>query len=109
MSLSTHVLDTARGTPAAGVDVLAERAHDDGWVTVGRGTTDGDGRVGELADALVPGTHRVTFAVSTWFADRNTETFWDDITITFVVTDADQHHHVPLLLSPYGYSTYRGS
>ncbi|AXV08293.1 5-Hydroxyisourate Hydrolase (HIUase) [Euzebya pacifica] len=109
MSLSTHVLDTANGAPAAGVSVVAERAHDDGWVLVGRGTTDADGRVPELADGLVAGTHRLTFEVGRWFAEADTPTFWSDVVIAFVVADPDEHHHVPLLLSPYGYSTYRGS
>lgn len=111
MSISTHVLDTARGRPAAGIAVRAERRDDDGgWVPVGEGTTDADGRIGDLVTAGgQAGGHRLRFAVGPWFAAQDQEAFYDDITVAFVVADPDQHHHVPLLLSPFGYSTYRGS
>ncbi len=111
MSISTHVLDTARGVPAAGIAVVLQRRTADTWATVGEGVTDDDGRIAGFVDAegTVAGTHRLTFATAPWFAEQDRATFWDDITITFVVADADAHHHVPLLLSPFGYSTYRGS
>ncbi|MEE8600706.1 hydroxyisourate hydrolase [Euzebya tangerina] len=114
MSLSTHVLDTATGRPASGIVVRAEFAADptaaDSWSETGTGTTDADGRIGDLLSGdLRPGTHRVTFATGPYFADRGVEAFWGDVTITFHVTDPADHYHVPLLLSPYGYSTYRGS
>ncbi|MGI9019034.1 MAG: hydroxyisourate hydrolase [Euzebya sp.] len=110
MSLSTHVLDTAGGQPAIGVAVLAERATEDGWVALGQGETDADGRIADLVTGdQIPGAHRLTFDTGTWYAEQGTTTFWGDIVITFEVTQPDQHHHVPLLLSPFGYSTYRGS
>lgn len=111
MSLSTHVLDTAGGTPAIGVPVVAERQDDTGtWVEVAHGQTDDDGRIGDLvAGDLEPGSWRITFDTGTWFAAQGTTTFWGDIVVAFVVTEPSAHHHVPLLLSPFGYSTYRGS
>lgn len=110
MSLSTHVLDTAAGAPAVGVPVVAARAEGDEWVELSRGHTDDDGRIGDLVTgALTAGTHRLTFDTGTWFAAQGTQAFWGDIVITFDVREPDQHHHVPLLLSPFGYSTYRGS
>jgi 5-hydroxyisourate hydrolase len=110
VGLSTHVLDTAGGQPARGVDVVAERADGEAWVEVGRGTTDDDGRVGDLvAGELVPGPHRITFDTGSWFARDGVRAFWGDVVVSFTVADPAEHHHVPLLLSPYGYSTYRGS
>lgn len=104
--VTTHVLDTARGRPAAGVPVLLERADGDGgWRSVGHGTTDADGRVADLAD-VEPGRHRLTFDTS---AQHDAGGFYPEVSVVFVVTDADTHCHVPLLLSPFGYSTYRGS
>ena len=101
--ITTHVLDTARGRPAAGVPVLLERAVDTGWQGVGRGTTDADGRVGDLL-AVHPeeGRYRLTFDTGAY------SRFYPEVTVTFVVA-GEEHYHVPLLLSPFGYSTYRGS
>jgi 5-hydroxyisourate hydrolase len=108
-AITTHVLDTARGRPAAGVDVALERAAGDTWVALGRGTTDADGRVGDLAGGrLVPGSHRLTFATGAYFAALGERAFYPEVSVVFAV-DGDEHHHVPLLLSPFGYSTYRGS
>lgn len=110
MSLSTHVLDTATGRPAVGVAVVAQRRDGDGWTEVARGTTDDDGRIADLAgDHARPGDHRLTFAVGAWHAAAGVAGFWPEVTITFVTEDPSDHLHVPLLLSPYGYSTYRGS
>lgn len=109
MGLSTHVLDTARGRPAAGVAVVVERDAD-GWVEVARVVTDDDGRATGLEGTdPAPGIHRLTFAVGEWFRAADTEAFWPTITVSVVVDDPDAALHVPLLLSPYGYSTYRGS
>jgi len=113
--ITTHVLDTARGKPAAGVPVVLEirtGTEGDAWKELARAVTDGDGRVRPLlpADtALVPGTYRITFATETYFRDQDVEGFYPEAAIVFEVRDAGQHYHVPLLLSPYGYSTYRGS
>ena len=110
--MSTHVLDTARGRPAAGVEVELARREDGTWTVLARHTTDADGRVAALlpaGHALTPGDYRLRFAVDRWFAAEAIEGFYPQVTIEVTVRDAAQHHHVPLLLAPYGYSTYRGS
>jgi 5-hydroxyisourate hydrolase len=104
MSLSTHVLDAALGRPAAGVAVRLER---DGSV-VASAVTDADGRVRALGE-LVAGVHRLTFDTGAYFAASGRDAFYPEVTVAFTVVDPDEHHHVPLLLSPYAYSTYRGS
>lgn len=111
MAISTHVLDTARGRPAAEVAVLLERRDDDGWATVSRASTDDDGRVGDLlaGGTLEAGVHRLTFATGDYHRAHDVRAFHPEVAIVFEVTDPDEHHHVPLLLSPYGYTTYRGS
>ena len=102
--ITTHVLDTSRGCPAVGVPVLLERAVDSGWQAVGRGTTDVDGRARELlSSAPEDGRYRLTFDTGAY------SRFYPEVTVTFVVEGGDDHYHVPLLLSPFGYSTYRGS
>jgi 5-hydroxyisourate hydrolase len=102
--VTTHVLDTSRGRPAAGIPVLLERALDSGWREVGRGTTDGDGRVSDLLAARPDdGRYRLTFDTGAY------SHFYPEVTVTFVVGGGEEHYHVPLLLSPFGYSTYRGS
>ncbi len=110
MSLSTHVLDASRGTPATGVAV---RLITTGGQELATAVTDADGRVRELAAALGAGDYRLTFATGSYFAASGQRGFYPEVVVTFTVTDADagsgQHHHVPLLLSPYAYSTYRGS
>ncbi|GDY29734.1 hydroxyisourate hydrolase [Gandjariella thermophila] len=102
MSLSTHVLDTARGRPAAGIAVRLEQGTGDGWREVARGETDADGRIGGWCPGA--GVHRLVFDV----ADLH-EGFFPEVTVVFRIADAEQHHHVPLLISPFGYTTYRGS
>ena len=111
--ITTHVLDISVGRPAAGVTVtLEQQASGDVWEKIGSQQTDADGRARELcADAaqLQSGIYRLTFDVGSYFDSRSTESFYQNIVITFSVNDASQHYHVPLLLSPFGYSTYRGS
>lgn len=110
--ITTHVLDTARGRPAAGVPVTLESRSAAGWTLVGRGATDGDGRLRDLAPPdflLVEGEYRLTFDAGAYFSAGATEGFYTEVVVSFVVRDASSHHHVPLLLSPYGYTTYRGS
>jgi 5-hydroxyisourate hydrolase len=102
MSLSTHVLDAARGRPAAGVPVRLERRDGDGWARVAEGRTDDDGRVRDLPPPE-KGTYRLVFDTA-----RHSD-FYPEVTVAFNVTDPGEHYHVPLLLSPYAYSTYRGS
>jgi 5-hydroxyisourate hydrolase len=115
--ISTHVLDTARGRPAAGVQVTLEamdgsRADGGSGREIARASTDADGRVRELAAggaALGPGRYRIRFDTAAYFSALGTEAFYPEVSVVFVIDDASQHYHVPLLLSPFGYSTYRGS
>ena len=110
--ITTHVLDTSRGRPASGVPVLLEIREEDGWREIGRALTDDDGRARQLlppGSSLIPGIYRLTFDLDRYFASREIEGFYPEAAIVFHVRDAAQHHHVPLLLSPFGYSTYRGS
>ena len=106
-TISTHVLDTALGRPAEGVPVVLQRAE--GGDTVGSGVTDSDGRVKDLAGGpIAPGIYRLRFDTAAYFAAKSRETFYPEVNVVFRVVDGS-HHHVPLLLSPFGYSTYRGS
>lgn len=109
-SLSTHVLDAVSGAPAAGVSVsLSRRCSDGAWADLATAGTDADGRVRELApDGLEPGTHRLVFDTAAYFAATGQTGFYPEVAITFSVTD-ERHYHVPLLLSPFAFSTYRGS
>ncbi|WP_111508121.1 hydroxyisourate hydrolase [Mycobacterium kyogaense] len=105
MSLSTHVLDATTGRPAAGVAVILSRSGSE----VSAGVTDPDGRIGALAAELEVDTYQIRFDTAGYFAAQGITGFYPEVLITFEVTDASAHHHVPLLLSPYAYSTYRGS
>lgn len=108
--ITTHVLDTSRGCPAAGVPVVLERGVESDWQEVARGTTDVDGRVGDLlSSAPEDGRYRLTFDTGTYFGRFDETGFYPEVSVTFVVAAGEQHYHVPLLLSPFGYSTYRGS
>ena len=107
-TLSTHVLDTALGRPAQGIRVVLE--HDGG--VLGSGITDADGRVRELRSdgaSLGEGNYRLTFHVGDYFAASKRASFYTRIVVDFRIGIGSEHYHVPLLLSPYGYSTYRGS
>jgi 5-hydroxyisourate hydrolase len=105
--ITTHVLDTARGRPAVGVPVRLERADDRGWEEVGRATTDGDGRVRDLLSSPPEaGRYRLTFETSAYLGQAG---FYPEVSVTFETGPGQDHYHVPLLLSPFGYSTYRGS
>jgi 5-hydroxyisourate hydrolase len=107
--ITTHVLDTSRGRPAAGVPVVLERAVDSGWEPVGRDTTNADGRAsGLLASPPADGRYRITFDTGAYFRALGETAFYPEVLVTFV-TGGEEHYHVPLLLSPFGYSTYRGS
>jgi 5-hydroxyisourate hydrolase len=111
--ITTHILDISIGKPAAGVVVRLDRQTESGhWEELGSQATDSDGRARDLTSAdkpLTAAVHRLTFDVGPYFRGRNVDSFYQEITITFIVNDATQHYHVPLLLSPFGYSTYRGS
>ncbi len=106
-TITTHILDVSIGRPAARVMVTLERETNGAWERLGSQRTDDDGRARELlTEPLVVGAYRLTLDVSSYF---DVEAFYKEVTISFVVRDASQHYHVPLLLSPFGYSTYRGS
>ena len=111
MSLSTHALDTARGRPAEGLPVELEQRTDQGWVSLRRGVTNEDGRVPGFSDGLemTQATYRMTFDTGAYFAASGVEGFYPVVRVVFEVRAPEEHHHVPLLISPYGYSTYRGS
>jgi len=113
VTLSTHVLDATSGRPAAGVQVRLERGGEAGWVPAGEGQTGPDGRLrltgGGDAAEFGPGVYRITFASGAYFRARGSASFYPEVTITFEMTERDEHYHVPLLLSPFAYSTYRGS
>ena len=101
--ITTHVLDLVKGKPAAGLAVTLSRKDKQGWKELARGQTNADGRVEDLLEAgskVDAGVYRLVF---------ETQSFYPSITIEFQLSDPSQHHHIPLLLSPYGYSTYRGS
>jgi 5-hydroxyisourate hydrolase len=112
-AITTHILDVSKGSPARGVPVTLEMHTPSGeWEIIGKGVTDSDGRLRDLMDEsadLLLGDYRFTFDTETYFAGQQTEGFYPQVTIVFTVRDASQHYHVPLLLSPFGYSTYRGS
>lgn len=110
--ITTHVLDTSLGRPAAGVPVTLEiKSAGGAWKEISRGATDADGRLRHLLapGALVKGTYRLTFDTGAYFSARRQDAFYPHVGIVFEILDAAEHYHVPLLLSPYGYSTYRGS
>lgn len=117
MTVSTHVLDTSSGRPAAGVHIALSYLDPSGgpdgeWVALGGGETDADGRHRFEQPGPVHagrGVYRLEFLTGRYFGGLGVETFYPQVTITFGVTDSAAHYHVPLLLSPFGYSTYRGS
>ena len=112
--MTTHVLDAVSGRPAVGVAVSLERGEVAGsagaWAPVAEGRTDEDGRVAALGpEDLEPGVYRVRFDTGAYFAGGGVPAFYPEVAITFRLDDAEAHYHVPLLLSPYAFSTYRGS
>ena len=108
--VTTHVLDATSGRPAARVEATLDRQTGTGWQQVASGRTDADGRIGDFGpEDLEPGVYRVTFAVGPYFAERSQPAFYPEVVIQFRIDDPSAHYHVPLLLSPYAYSTYRGS
>ncbi len=111
MIISTHVLDTTRGRPAAGLAVTLRRRGADGdWSVVERAITDADGRVKDLSHGPVAaGDYRLEFATGKYFTESGTDLFYPEVFVTIVVADGEGHLHVPLLLSPFGYSTYKGT
>ena len=111
-TISTHILDTARGMPARGVRITLQRTTaEHKWVDIAMGSTNADGRVPDLLPTdmnLAEGIYRIRFDVSAYFSEHKTKSFYPYIEVVFELA-ADGHYHVPLLLSPWGFSTYRGS
>jgi len=107
--LTTHVLDLALGQPARGLPVRLDVFEAGDWKALAAAVTDQDGRGPALAVALERRTYRLTFETGAYFAASGRPSFYPRVEVTFDVTEPAQHHHVPLLLSPFGYSTYRGS
>ena len=112
-AITTHILDTTSGQPGVGIPVILERkTHSAGWQSIAEGMTNADGRINDflsVKEAFLPGHYRLIIETGPYFLLRNIECFFPQITISFVVKDTMRHYHVPLLLSPFGYSTYRGS
>jgi 5-hydroxyisourate hydrolase len=110
-AITTHVLDTSRGRPAAELKVELHKKSGEDWKSIGAGLTDDNGRCNALLGEtlLAVGTYRLTFHAAAYFQGLRVESFYSDIPVIFEVRDARVHYHVPLLISPFGYSTYRGS
>lgn len=110
--LTTHVLDTARGRPAVGVDLQLYRQDKGNWLELASGCTNDDGRIAGLLPAdtvLAAGTYRMHFATGPYFASLGVAAFYPWVDVVFTIDGSGAHYHIPLLLSPFGYSTYRGS
>ncbi|MSR99879.1 hydroxyisourate hydrolase [Arthrobacter sp. BL-252-APC-1A] len=107
--ITTHVLDTSTGQPASGIPVSLQVLGHLDWQELGTGTTDADGRISDLGPRDLPsGSYRLEFATETYFTAAGTPSFFPSVTVTFTVAE-QEHYHVPLLISPFAYSTYRGS
>jgi 5-hydroxyisourate hydrolase len=110
--ITTHVLDISRGRPAVGIEVALEILSSDEWKLLGNGLTDANGRCSTLmpeVGQIVPGIYRLVFNIAPYYAVQHTETFFGKIPVAFEIAQPEAHYHVPLLISPFGYSTYRGS
>lgn len=110
--ITTHILDTARGCPAEGVSLAVYRLDDDAWTLLAAGETNSDGRVPELLESgriLDAGTYRMHFATAAYFEGQGGAVFYPWVDVVFQLPADGDHYHIPLLLSPFGYSTYRGS
>lgn len=112
-AITTHVLDTARGCPAAHIPVRLERRGRAGdWEAVGRGETDDDGRLRVLypeGSPLAPGVYRITFQTHSYFESLDVAAFYPEVVVVFEAAPGETHYHVPLLIGPFGFTTYRGT
>ena len=110
--LTTHILDTTKGRPASGITIILYRGENDTWTEIARGITNADGRIGDLLKEegghMVHCIHKIRFETKDYFDRQQVITFYPYVEIIFDVT-ADEHYHVPLLMNPFGFSTYRGS
>lgn len=111
MGLSTHILDTSLGRPAVGVTIELTRLQAPDWQEIGAGVTDADGRCKSLlgAQQLQPGFYRLRFDTAAYYGSQGLTGLYPFVDIVFTVTSADEHYHIPLLLTANGYTTYRGS
>ena len=110
--ITSHILDTTRGLPAQQVFVTLMQQHDDDWLMLGTALTDEDGRVPDFtgSDEVLPaGIYKLTFYLADYYAALSQKSFYPQVDVIFEIQGNGQHYHVPLLLNPYGYSTYRGS
>lgn len=110
--ITTHILDTARGTPARGVPITLSKLKEGQWQSIGSGKTNADGRIADLCKQqsdLSPGTYKMYFDTEQYFSISGDKVFYPYAEIVFAIEDITQHYHIPLLLCPFGYSTYRGS
>src|SRR5262245_44910258 len=111
--ITTHVLDTSLGCPARGMEIVLDRRNpDESWTEVGRGATNADGRLNSIASdpaLLAPGIYRLRFLTGAYFASQGVSGFYPAVEVQFLIDNPRGHYHVPLLLSPFGYATYRGS
>lgn len=109
--ITTHVLDTTKGRPAEGLQVSLHKQHEDTWSEIARGVTNADGRIADwlAGQPRQAGTYRVDFATGDWLEANRRACFYPSVSIVFTVANPEEHYHIPLLLSEYGYSTYRGS
>lgn len=110
--ITTHVLDTSKGKPGAGISITLEFLSSGNWKEIGSGSTNSDGRLPTLlpdGHKLEAGTYRIQFETKKYFDAQNLKCFYPNVPVIFEIEDTNQHYHVPLLISPFGFSTYRGS
>jgi 5-hydroxyisourate hydrolase len=109
--LTTHILDTTKGKPASGVSIILFHQKNNNWAELARGITNADGRIPDLVSKdkiLETGNYKMKFETKAYFAKDNISSFYPYVEIVFEIT-TKEHYHIPLLLNPFGYSTYRGS
>ena len=109
--ITTHILDTSIGKPVQGISIALEQKNSENWLKISEGITNPDGRLSDMVpkEKILPkGIYRLSFDTASYFKNQNIKTFYPQVTIEFEITDSS-HYHVPLLLNPFGYSTYRGS
>ena len=109
--ITTHALDTRLGRPASGLSIALSMHTDGSWVELASGVTDSDGRITDLLrpGSLTPGIYQMRFDTGAYHSALEVAGFYPEVLITFEVVNVDEHYHIPLLVSPFGYSTYRGS
>lgn len=110
MTISTHVLDVSLGKPGGDIEVVLEYKADGGWQELARERTNSDGRTPKMGDGTIKnGVYQLRYDTEAYWKKRNIQGFFPSVTVSFEIVDSDQHYHVPVLLSPYSYSAYRGS